>query len=142
MLLFLIKLLTDYDVDLQSWPKGRSLGTIHSCTGWAHVHTRRTRRGKYNLHSVSKCSLIMFKLIIILTEMYPYCMPTIWASLEWIAMKCAVFSCLLYVFGPTDHITWYGNKSNLNLISKNGRGTERHLPKTDKSVLQPAGERR
>ena len=25
---------------------------------------------------------------------------------------------------------------------KNGRGTERHLPKTDESVVWPAGERR
>ena len=27
-------------------------------------------------------------------------------------------------------------------ISKYGRGTERHLPRTDESVIQPAGERR
>ena len=26
--------------------------------------------------------------------------------------------------------------------NKYGRGTERHLPKTDESVVQPAGERR
>ena len=30
----------------------------------------------------------------------------------------------------------------LTFIFKYGRGTERHLPKTDKSVVRPAGERR
>ena len=36
------------------------------------------------------------------------------------------------------------NKENLEWqeTNKNGRGTERHLPKTDESVVRPAGEHR
>ena len=36
------------------------------------------------------------------------------------------------------------NKENLERQkrNKNGRGTERHLPKTDESVVRPTGERR
>ena len=43
------------------------------------------------------------------------------------------------------------NKMEVNLekkpserrqTNKYGRGTERHLPKTDESILRPAGERR
>ena len=36
------------------------------------------------------------------------------------------------------------NKENLERqeTNKNGRGTERHLPKTDESIIRPAGEHR
>ena len=38
----------------------------------------------------------------------------------------------------------YYNKENLERqeTNKYGRGTERHLPKTDESVVRPVGERR